>query len=114
MRFWRKPGDITDIPQPRLYTSNGAGKSSRWVQDGSYFRVKSINLGYNLSKATLKPLHIESARVYIAANNLFTITDYTGYDPEVNTQYIGNVNLGHDFYTPPQARTITVGVNIGL
>jgi TonB-dependent starch-binding outer membrane protein SusC len=114
LNFWRKPGDITDIPQPRLYTGNGAGKSSRWVQDGSYFRVKSVNLGYNLSKSTLKPLHIESARVYIAANNLFTFTDYTGYDPEVNTQYISNVNLGHDFYTPPQTRTITVGINIGL
>jgi TonB-dependent starch-binding outer membrane protein SusC len=114
MNYWKNPGDITSIPQPRLYDGNGAGKSSRWVQDGSYFRVKSVNLGYNLSKNTLKPLKIESARVYVSANNLFTFTKYTGYDPEVNTQYTGNVNLGHDFYTPPQARTITVGVNIGL
>lgn len=114
MNFWRKPGDITNIPQPRLYSSNGTGKSSRWIQDGSYFRVKSVNLGYNLSKKTLSPLKIESARVYIAANNLLTFTDYTGYDPEVNTLDTGNINLGHDFYTPPQARTITVGINIGL
>ena len=57
---------------------------------------------------------MESARIYVSANNLLTFTDYTGYDPEVNTQYIGNVNLGHDFYTPPQARTITIGINIGL
>lgn len=114
MNYWKNPGDITSIPQPRLYDGNGAGKSSRWVQDGSYFRIKSINLGYNLSKNTLKPLRIESARVYISANNLFTFTDYTGYDPEVNATYVGNVNLGHDFYTPPQARTISVGINIGL
>jgi TonB-linked SusC/RagA family outer membrane protein len=114
MNYWKKPGDITSIPQPRLYDGNGAGKSSRWVQDGSYFRVKSINLGYNLSRKTLRPLKMESARIYVSANNLITITDYTGYDPEVNTTYIGNVNLGHDFYTPPPARTITVGINIGL
>jgi TonB-linked SusC/RagA family outer membrane protein len=114
MAYWKNPGDITDIPQPRLYEGNGAGKSSRWVQDGSYFRVKSINLGYNFSKNVLRSLKMESARIYISANNLFTFTKYKGYDPEVNATYIANVNLGHDFYTPPQARTISIGINIGL
>lgn len=114
MNFWRKPGDITMVPQPRLFTSNGDQKSSRWVQDGSYLRVKSVNFGFNLPKNILKPARIESARIYVAASNLFTFTKYTGYDPEVNTEYIGNINLGHDFYTPPQAKTITIGVNIGL
>jgi hypothetical protein len=42
------------------------------------------------------------------------LTNYKGYDPEVNTTYAGNINLGHDFYTPPQARTITFGINLGL
>lgn len=114
MNFWRKPGDVTNVPQPRLYTSNGDSKSSRWIQKGTYFRVKSINVGYNLSRDILKSLKMESARVYVSANNLFTFTKYTGYDPEVNTQFVGNVNLGHDFYTPPQARTISVGINVGL
>jgi TonB-dependent starch-binding outer membrane protein SusC len=109
-----KPGDITSVPQPRLYDGNGAGKSSRWVQDGSYFRIKSVNLGYNIPRKTMQRLKIESARVYVAANNLLTSTKYKGYDPEVNTTYVGNVNLGHDFYTPPQARTITVGINLGF
>jgi TonB-dependent starch-binding outer membrane protein SusC len=114
MAYWKAPGDVTSIPQPRLYEGNGAGKSSRWVQDGSYFRVKSVNLGYNIPRTVLSGAKIESARVYVAAQNLFTFTKYTGYDPEVNTTYVGNLNLGHDFYTPPQARTISVGVNIGL
>lgn len=114
MKYWKKPGDITNIPQPRLYEGNGTDKSDRWVQDGSYFRVKSVNLGYNFSKKILAPIKVESARVYVSANNLFTFTKYTGYDPEVNAQYISNINLGHDFYTPPQARTITVGINVGL
>ncbi len=114
LNYWKKPGDVTDIPQPRLYDGNGAGKSSRWVQDGSYFRIKSVNLGYNFPRKMLQKIKIDNARLYVAAQNLFTFTKYKGYDPEVNTTYIGNLNLGHDFYTPPQARTITVGINLGF
>lgn len=112
--YWKKPGDITNIPQPRLYAANGGGKSSRWVQDGSYFRLKSVNFGYNFPKKLLSRWKIENARVYVAALNLLTITDYKGYDPEINTTYTGNLNLGHDFYTPPQAKTISIGINVGF
>lgn len=114
LSYWKNPGDITNVPQPRLLDGNGGIKSSRWVQDGSYFRVKNVVLGYNLPKNFLGRYKIENARIYVAGQNLFTITDYDGYDPEVNATYTGGVNLGHDFYTPPQARTITFGVNIGL
>lgn len=114
MKYWKKAGDITDIPQPRLYEGNGTDKSSRWVQDGSYFRVKSVNLGYNIPRSLLKRFKMDNARVYVAGLNLFTFTKYTGYDPEVNATYVNSVTLGHDFYTPPQARTISVGLNIGL
>lgn len=114
MAYWKKQGDITSIPQPRLYSGNGSVKSSRWVQDGSYFRIKSVNLGYNFPRTLIRKLKLENARIYVAANNLLTITDYKGYDPEVNSGSSGNINLGHDFYTPPQARTITVGINLGF
>lgn len=114
MGYWKKAGDVTDIPQPRLYAGNGAGKSSRWVQDGSYFRIKTVNLGYNLPRTLVNRAHIETARVFVAATNLLTLTDYKGYDPEVNTTFTGNINLGHDFYTPPQSKTISVGINIGF
>lgn len=114
MNYWQKPGDKTNVPQPRLYEGNGAVKSSRWVQDGSYFRVKSINLGYSIPRKVLERFGIENARVYAAGLNLFTFTKYTGYDPEVNASYVNSVTLGHDFYTPPQARTISVGINLGL
>jgi TonB-dependent starch-binding outer membrane protein SusC len=114
MAYWKNPGDVTSIPQPRLYEGSGAGKSSRWVQDGSYFRIKSINFGYNLPRKFLQSIKMENARIYVAGQNLLTLTDYTGYDPEVNATYAGNLNLGHDFYTPPQAKTITVGINIGF
>ncbi len=114
MAYWRNPGDITNVPQPRLLDGNGAGKSSRWVQDGSYLRVKAVNLSYNIPSNFLNRYKIASARVFMTASNLFTITNYTGYDPEINTTFAGGVNLGHDFYTPPQSRTITFGVNFGF
>ncbi|HYK75947.1 MAG TPA: TonB-dependent receptor [Daejeonella sp.] len=114
MQRWQKPGDITMVPQARLYEGNGSIKSSRWIQDGSYFRVKNVVLGYNLPKSFLSRAKVQSARIFVAAQNLFTFTKYTGYDPEVNATYISNVNLGHDFYTPPQARTITFGFNLGF
>jgi TonB-linked SusC/RagA family outer membrane protein len=114
MNYWKKPGDITDVPQPRLYSGNGAGKSSRWIQDGSYFRIKSVSFGYNIPRNVLNRLKIDNARVYVAGTNLLTLTDYKGYDPEVNATYAGNLNLGHDFYTPPLAKTISVGVTVGF
>jgi hypothetical protein len=62
----------------------------------------------------LSKYKIDNARIYVAAQNLFTITNYEGYDPEVNATYTGGVNLGHDFYTPPQAKTFSFGINIGF
>jgi TonB-linked SusC/RagA family outer membrane protein len=112
LNHWKKPGDITSIPEARLYSGNGAGKSSRWVQDGSYFRVKSVNFGYNVPRSVTSRFKFESARLYMAATNLFTLTSYDGYDPELNSGFAGSLNLGHDFYTPPQAKTITVGINL--
>ena len=114
MAYWKKPGDVTDIPQPRLLDGNGSIKSSRWVQDGSYFRVKSVTFSYTVPKVVSRKFKIENFKIFAAAQNLFTFTKYDGYDPEVNASYTGSVNLGHDFYTPPQAKTITIGVNLGL
>jgi TonB-linked SusC/RagA family outer membrane protein len=121
LRRWQKPGDITDVPQARLYAGNGTRVSSRWVQDGSFLRLKTVTLGYNLPKDLVNKVFLQSARIYVAGQNLLTFTDYDGYDPEVNSTYFQgttaqqtNVNLGHDFYTPPLARTITFGVNLGF
>lgn len=117
---WQQPGDVTMVPQARLYGGNGSGVSSRWVQDGTFVRVKTAQLGYTIPGALLRKISMQSARVYVSGLNLLTFTKYTGYDPEVNTQYSSttnqnaNVTLGHDFYTPPQQRTITFGINIGF
>lgn len=111
---WQQPGDVTNVPQARFDEANGTRASSRYIQDGSYFRVKNVVLGYTVPKQLVSKLRAQNARIYVSALNLFTFTDYTGYDPEINTTFAGAVQLGTDFYTPPQARTITFGVNFGF
>ncbi|MFT2008170.1 TonB-dependent receptor [Pontibacter sp. 13R65] len=117
---WRQPGDITRVPEARFYDSNGTGESSRWLYDGSYLRGKNLTLGYTLPKNVVTKAHLGSVRVYLTAQNFFTITNYPGWDPEVNTQGTGpssqraNVGAGTDFYTIPQAKTFAAGVNFGF
>ncbi|RYF21676.1 MAG: TonB-dependent receptor [Flavobacteriales bacterium] len=114
MNYWKKAGDITNIPQPRFDSANGTRPSSRYIQSGSYLRIKNVILGYNVPKTLLAKYKLQNLRLYASALNLFTITGYNGYDPEINTTFAGSAQLGHDFYTPPQARTITFGLNVGF
>ena len=115
LRRWRNPGDITDVPQARFYYPNGTGSSSRYVYDGSYIRLKSLNFGYNLPKSVTDKLKISTARIYVMGVNLLTFTDYEGWDPEVNTDYrAGNRNQGADFYSAPQIKSVTFGLNLGF
>jgi len=116
LRRWQKPGDITDVPQARLFGGNGVGESSRYITDGSYIRLRTITLGYSLPASVLSKAKLTKLRVYVSGQNLLTFTDYEGWDPEVNSDtYEGNnVNQGIDFYSAPQAKTVTFGINIGF
>jgi TonB-linked SusC/RagA family outer membrane protein len=113
---WQKPGDITDVPKSSFGSGNGIGNSSRFIQDGSFFRIKNVTLGYTLPADLVKHGYMQSVRVYITAQNLATFTKYTGYDPEVNTFGLGAniIALGHDFYTPPLPKTFLAGINVGF
>ena len=117
---WRKPGDITDVPKADYLSGNGAANSSRFVRDGSYGRLRTVTLGYNLPSSIAKKGYLQSVRVYAQALNLATFTKYKGWDPEVNADYLatsttqGNINQGIDFYSAPQPRTITFGINVGF
>ncbi|MGM0464528.1 MAG: SusC/RagA family TonB-linked outer membrane protein [Bacteroidota bacterium] len=118
MDRWQEPGDITDVPQARFGYTNGSRDSDRYLSDGSYMRVRNVTLGYNLPDNLLTRLNMSSARVFIGVQNLYTLTNYEGWDPEVN--YLGtgrstqsqNIIQGYDFYTAPQARTYSVGINL--
>ncbi len=112
---WRKPGDDTRIPQARLFGANGTAESSRYLQSGSYLRLKTATLAYTLPVTLTSRAKLDRVRIYVTGQNLMTFTKYTGWDPEVNTDYLsGNIGLGNDFYSAPQAKTIIVGINLGF
>ena len=88
--------------------------SDRFIEDGSYVRLKNAVLGYTFPQRTVSRFGFRSLRLYVQAQNLVTWTDYSGFDPEVNYAGDTSVTRGTDFYTLPQARTITTGFDIGF
>ncbi len=116
LNSWTPDNTDTDIPRAAI---RGRERSSRFVEDGSYVRLKNIALGYTLPTTLLDKAGIGSARVSISAQNILTFTNYSGLDPEVS--YFGsggesrgddNVVIGHDFGNYPNLRSVTVGLNL--
>jgi TonB-dependent starch-binding outer membrane protein SusC len=100
---WTTANPYGDIPNP-YGSSMNFETSGRFVESGSYLRLKNLQLGYTLPKTILEGTFINRCRFYLSANNLLTLTGYTGYDPEVG----GGVDYGNY----PQARTMMFGVNL--
>lgn len=119
---WRKPGDVTDIPGVSVNQSiNNTLISTRFLESGSYLRFKTITLSYNISPKFLPSIGLSSANVYVSANNLFTITGYKGFDPEVNSYGSTNnssdnrnISIGIDNGAYPQSKMILFGINVSL
>lgn len=86
----------------------------RWVEDGSYTRLKNITLGYNLGNKIIHAAGISSIRVFASATNLFTITNYSGYDPEVSSYNENDASIGVDMGNYPSAKTFTFGIDINF
>ena len=116
LNSWKKPGDKTDIPQARFYYDNGdQSRNSRYLSDGSYMKLRSLILSYELPKRLIGKIGLERMRLYIQGQNLLTFTKYKGWDPEVSTDFLNdNITSGCDFYSAPQPRSIVFGINIGL
>ena len=91
----------------------GNSFSSRVVEDGSYLRFKTLSLGYNIPKKLIKKWGIKNLNFYLAAQNLYTWTKYTGYDPEVSI-FNSPLTPGVDYSAYPRAKTITVGIKASL
>jgi len=85
--------------------------SDFYVEDGSFLRVRNVQLGYTFPKAWLKSLTVSSFRIYVSANNLFTFTEYQGFDPDIGSAG-GTLAAGVDNGFYPQARTIMGGFNL--
>lgn len=117
---WTTPGQKTRQPQSRFDSGNGYGVSSMLVFDGSYIRLKDITLGYTLPSKFISRYNLTSVRLFVKGLNVWTKTDYPGWDPETNYTGTGsssqtqNLQQGYDFYTAPQPRTITFGLQLGF
>ena len=99
-----------------MYVAKGDGDrqySSRVVEDGSYLRLKTIQLGYELPSAIMKKAKIKSLRFYVSSQNLITWTKYTGVDPEVSV-YNSALTPGFDYSVYPRAKTTTIGLNLNF
>lgn len=91
------------------------GRTSTWhLEGGSYLRLQNLALGYTLPRTFTQKFKVEKMRVYVSGQNLFTITDYSGYNPEVNARPSQNLTPGEDYGTYPLARTYMFGLNITL
>ena len=111
LRRWRVPGMVTDIPKAGELDNLKA--STRWVEDGSYLKVKNITLSYDFSGGFLKKLNIRKLSPYVTLENMITFTNYSGYDPEMS-QYTSATSMGIDWGTYPNVKTVTFGVNVNF
>ncbi|HTJ53073.1 MAG TPA: TonB-dependent receptor, partial [Cyclobacteriaceae bacterium] len=120
MNYWKKEGDKTNVPRPDLSVNNGNRITSRFISDGSYLRFKTVSLGYSIPTAIANAAKFNSIRIYATAQNLFTITNYKGNDPEVSytapsaTTQSSNLANGVDYYSAPQAKSIIFGIKLGF
>jgi TonB-dependent starch-binding outer membrane protein SusC len=115
MDRWTPTNTSTTEPRavwgdPNLNTRD----SDRFIEDGSYVRLKNIVLGYTLPTSLSSRAGFRTARLYVQGQNVLTSTDYTGFDPEVNYDGQTAITRGTDFYTLPQARVFTFGINVGF
>lgn len=105
---WSETNQDSDIP--RIGANGTNVYSSRVIEDGSFLRLKTLSVGYTLPRSALRKMHFDTMRVYLSADNLFTITKYSGPDPEVSTRN-SVLTPGFDWSAYPRSRGITAGVS---
>ncbi len=111
---WTGPGTSNTTPKANSTLRRTTGVTSDVVEDASFLRVKSVSLTYNIPvfKAIMKT--VKSSSIYFTAQNLYTFTKYTGFDPEVNSFGASNLSLNTDYNAYPNVRTFIVGLKVGF
>ncbi|MDR2776086.1 MAG: SusC/RagA family TonB-linked outer membrane protein, partial [Tannerella sp.] len=110
---WTPANQNTMVAERRpMVTYYDSHPDTRWMQDGTFIRGQNFVLGYNVGKSFLKKLQVQQLRLYINAQNLFCITNYNGYDPEVTTYDNYIFGQGIDSFSEPKSRTYTIGLNV--
>lgn len=113
----RWTGEGSSTTEPRLSTvdaNQNTRASDRYIEDGSYLRLKDIQLGYTLPEQLVAKAGLSKLRIYVSGLNLLTFTNYTGYDPEVGMVRTGDRTIGFDEVTYPQNKGIMMGVNVSF
>lgn len=114
LKRWQQEGDISSVPKYELGNTVNNRFSSRFVEDASYLRLKNLTIGYSLKPEVLDRIKLNKLRVYASGTNIWTLTNYSGADPEVNSLDGSTTAQGLDFFTFPQVRTFLVGLNLGF
>ena len=111
LNAWTPSNTNTDVPAlSASYPLEETAPNSYLLEDGSFFRLKNLQIGYTLPDSAIGSIGADSIRIFLQGTNLFTITDYSGYDPEIIQN--NNLNLGVDRRVYPFAKTFTIGTNI--
>ncbi len=111
LNAWTANNQNTSVPA-LTSTYQQQPEDSRYIEDGTFIRFKNISLAYDLPKSILESTFIDSVKLSLSAQNLFTITDYKGYDPEVSAGGNSNVFLGYDTGVYPNPKSVTFGLNV--
>jgi TonB-linked SusC/RagA family outer membrane protein len=109
---WTGPGSTNEHPRLTTEPTRNTIFSSYYVEDGSFIRMRNIQMGYTLPNTWARKVKLDKLRVYVAVNNLFTLTKYQGYDPDIGSAGVLAAGVDYGFY--PQARTMMVGLQIGM
>jgi len=112
MERWTGPGTSNTVPRATK-SGNNARNSTYYLEDGSFFRIKNITLGYQLPNELMKKLGISRTRIFASANNLYTFTKYSGYDPEASMGLDAR-SFGIDNLVTPQPRSFMLGLNVNF
>lgn len=114
LKRWKKEGDLASIPKYEFGNTDNNRFSSRFVEDASYLRLKNVTIGYTFKQQVLAKLRLRNLRLYASGTNIWTLTNYSGADPEVNSLDGSTTAQGLDLYTFPQVKTVLVGLNLGF
>ncbi|MBN8837121.1 MAG: TonB-dependent receptor [Sphingobacteriia bacterium] len=109
---WTGPGSTNTMPAVNSVYRIGLGVTSDLIENGTYLRVKTVTLGYDLPLPKLTKGVFKSANVYITAQNLLTLTKYSGYDPEVNSYGLDGTSLNTDYNSYPNVKTFLIGAKL--
>lgn len=109
---WSGPGTSNDFPRVSTGANDNDLFSDFWVENGDYMRIKNIQLGYTLPESVLSKIGASKLRIYATINNLYTFTDYQGYDPNISSGEPLNAGIDIGYY--PQARSYLLGLNLNF